>query len=96
MGKRTAQDLAEQVSEGLSNLEAALIYHFRSNHYPPLPTSCIPVAIKIVKGEVSEDDDVELPEGVTYRGQTTAPVRECIKAWHLSEFMLNPDDWSEQ
>ena len=76
MGRKTAEDLAT-----LTNLEAALTYHFRSNHYPPLPYSLIPIAIKIVKGEVSEDEDVELPNGITWRGQTSAPVTECIEAW---------------
>lgn len=86
MGARTAKDLAEQVNEG-ENLEAALTYHFRVNHYPPLPLSIIPVAISIITGAVDVDDEVLLPEGVTFRGSTSAPVYECIKAWHLSEFL---------
>lgn len=94
MGSKISKELAQDVSEELTNLEAALTYHFRSNHYPPLPYSLIPVAIQIVKGEVT--DEVELPEGITWKGQKSAPVSECIKAWHLSEFLLNPDDWSEQ
>jgi hypothetical protein len=94
MGSQTTRALAQDVNDELSNLEAALIFHFRSNHYPPLPYSLIPIAIKIIKGEAG--DEVELPEGVSWKGQTTAPVSECIKAWHLSEFMLNPDDWSQR
>ena len=95
MGKKTAQEIAQDVNDGLTNLEAALIYHFRSNHYPPLPYSLIPIAIKIINGEVSEDEEVELPEGIAWKGQKSAPVSACIEAWHLSEFLLNPDDYEQ-
>lgn len=94
MGSTTARDIANEVSEGLTNLEAALIYHFRSNHYPPLPLSLIPVAIQIVKGEVT--DEVELPDGITWRGQTSAPVSECIDAWHLEHFIISHEDYEQE
>lgn len=91
MGSQTARELAT-----LTNLEAALIFHFRGNHYPPLPLSLIPLALKIVKEEVGPDDEVELPQGVTYRGSKTAPVYECINAWHLQEFIYSREDYEQE
>jgi hypothetical protein len=84
MGKLTSVEVSEAVKAG-ADLEAAITYHFRSNHYPPLPHSLIPVAISIIKGEAG--DEIELPDGITWRGQTTAPVSECIRAWHLQDFL---------
>ncbi len=91
MGKQTAQELAT-----ITNLEVALTFHFRSNHYPPLPLSLIPIAIKIIKGEVGENDKIELPQGISYKGSKTAPVRECIKAWHLDAFLLDPESYEQE
>ena len=96
MGRKNAEEMAESVSEGLTNLYVALIYHFRHNHYPPLPVSLIPIAISIINGSVSEEDVVLLPAGISWKGQTSAPVSECIQAWHLDSFMLNPDDYEQE
>lgn len=93
MGALQAQAIADDVKDGNLNLEIALQFHFRSNHYPPLPLSLIPIAVKIIKGEVT--DRVTLPDGITYKGSKTAPVQACIKAWHLDSFLLNPDDYEE-
>lgn len=87
MGSLHAAEFAKSVQNGDLELEAALTYHFRSNHFPPLPLSIIPIAIQIIKGKVSLDDEVKLPKGITYRGSETAPVYKCIKAWHLQNFL---------
>lgn len=95
MGKQQAQEFAEAVKFAETNLEAALVFHFRNNHYPPLQLELIPIAVKIIKGEISENNDIKLPAGISYRGQTSAPVSACIKAWHLDAFLQNPDDYEE-
>lgn len=90
MGNRTSEYLAEAVSQGF-DLEAVLTGHFRINHYPPLPTSLIDVAVKIIRGvnsdELDYQDNVTLPDGVLYRGQSEAPVYACIEAWHLEAWL---------
>lgn len=89
MGANFASDLAECVADNRLNLETALLHHFQSNHYPPLPAILIPAAIAAIDLAQCEewDDTVDLPEGITWRGQSSAPVRECVQAWHLVAFI---------
>ena len=94
MGSQTARAIANDVKDKLTNLEAALIFHFRQNHYPPLPLSLIPIAIKIINGEVS--GTVELPKGITYKDGTSAPVHKCIEAWHLEHFVVSHGDYEQE
>lgn len=88
MGALHAQEYATQVALKDIELEQAIIYHFAANHYPPLPMSLVPVAMRIIKGKC-KGERVRLPEGVTYRGSTTAPIGACIENWHLEFFMQN-------
>lgn len=97
MGAGQAQEFASLVSEGL-NLEIALLYHFQSNHFPPLPIACIPVAVKAIEA-INEDDPgrlLELPGGITWKGQTSAPASACAESWHLEYFILGADDYYQE
>lgn len=85
MGAVQAAEFAQATKNGEIDLDAALTWHFRSNHYPPLPLSLIPIAKRIIEGKAK--GSVRLPKGITYRGSVLAPVRECIQAWHLQEFL---------
>lgn len=91
MGAITAIDLKDQAKEGTCSLDTALAIHFQSNHYPPLPLSLIPVAKRVIeKAQRGEwEARVRLPEGITFRGSTLAPVRECAKAWHLDAWIYD-------
>lgn len=94
MGHTQAAAFAEAVADGEVSLEAALEYHLTANHFPPIPRSVIPVAVKVIElANVGEfDADVELPDGITYRdGRSSAPVWACCEAWHLDAF-LEPDE----
>ena len=94
MGYMQAMEMAGAVANGETNLNVALHYHLRANHYPPLPVSLIPTCKEVI--EKANDNDyyaeVELPEGILFRGRTTAPVHECIRAWHLEAFIEGCED----
>lgn len=98
MGTATAVAFAQAVQEGLSNLDAVLLYHLTANHYPPLPASLVPTAkLAIEAAEAEEwDKQIELPEGVTYKDQSSAPASACIDAWHLDAFVTSYDDYGEE
>ena len=85
MGRQYIQDVLDQGVD----IDNALRIHFQGNHYPPLPLSLISVAKKAIehanKGEW--DKELELPHPVTYRDRKTAPVNECVEAWHLDCFL---------
>ena len=82
-------------------LDAALSWHFTSNHFPPLPTSLIPVAKRAIKAAQAGEWDrkLRLPTGMSWKGQRNAPVSACVEAWHLNAFIDNQegdDELSEQ
>jgi hypothetical protein len=90
MGSTQALGMAEAVEDGLVGLETALDYHLRHNHYPPVPSSMIPVCIDAIDA-INEDDhnrQVTLPDGVTYRDQPTAPAHAIAEAHHLQAFLI--------
>lgn len=85
MGSLQAQEMSE-----LMPLEEAIAWHLRSNHFPPIPLSMVPVCIEAIQhaNEGNFDKLVSLPEGVGYRGLTAAPVLAIIEQHHL-------DNWVE-
>jgi hypothetical protein len=90
----TSLDLAEQVDNGL-NLNLALRFHLQNNHYPPVPISFLPLCEEVILGVSDEtlslDDYVSLPDGLTWRGMTSAPVREVISWLHLDHFIMTAE-----
>jgi hypothetical protein len=89
VGRMTAMGFAESVEEGQLSLEAALGYHLQHNHYPPVPTSMIPVCVQAIELAAEDNYDalVTLPEGVTWRGDEEAPVWAIVEGHHLEDFI---------
>lgn len=69
--------------------KTALAWHLSHNHYPPVPASMIPVCEAAI--DLARDEDwkaeVELPEGVSYKGRATAPVWAIVESHHLGAFL---------
>lgn len=89
MGNLRAVEAADMVSDGTMTLEQALSYHLTSNHYPPVPTSMIPICIEAINAFNEGDYDrlITLPEGVSYRGSDKAPSSAIVEAHHLDAFL---------
>jgi len=87
MGSVTAIGLAESELD----LEKQLAYHLQGNHYPPVPLSMVQPCIEAIDAAYDEDYDreIEMPEGVSYKGKTTAPAWAIIEQHHLDWF-INP------
>jgi len=94
MGSTQAMGFKELVDEGSCNLDTALIWHLRSNHYPPVPLSMLePCKLAIQLANAGDwDAMIDLPEGVTFRGSTQAPVSNMIESHHLDTFLDCDDD----
>lgn len=94
MGNLHAVEAADMVADGTVTLEQALSYHLTSNHYPPVPTSMIPVCIEAI--EAFEQGVfykmLDLPEGVSYRGENQAPASAIVEAHHLEAFITDPEE----
>lgn len=90
MGSIQAMDLAE--SEIL-DLESQIGIHLRSNHYPPVPLSMVPVCIEAID-KANEGEWhylITLPEGTSWKGEPFAPVHAIVEGHHL-EFWITEDE----
>ena len=89
MGSVTAIGLADSVLD----LETQLAYHLQGNHYPPVPLSMVQPCIDAIDAYYDEDYNklIEMPEGVSYKGNTHAPAWAIIEQHHL-EFWLPESD----
>jgi hypothetical protein len=85
MGSVTAIGLADSVLD----LETQLAYHLQGNHYPPVPLSMVQPCIEAIDAAYDEDynREIEMPEGITYKGKTTAPAHAIINQHHLNWFI---------
>lgn len=96
MGSLQAQDI-----QNYASLEVSLHWHLTGNHYPPIPTTMIPIAIKAIEnGQEYQftldqdllDEQIELPDGVSWKGSTSAPVRAIMEGLHLWDFVQAEDE----
>ena len=90
MGYNTALDLSEELE---LDLEMAISIHLRSNHYPPVPLSMVQPCIDAIDAYYDEDYDklIEMPEGVSYKGDTHAPAWAIIEQHHLDAWLPECD-----
>ena len=79
MGNNLSQDLAE-MDLGLS-LRDSIRIQLQGNHYPPVPLSMVDACIDAINfynnGEYHRN--VDLPEGVSWKGNTHAPAYAIIE-----------------
>ena len=81
-----AYDLAES---DLIDLDTQIRIHLTSNHYPPVPESMSQACLDAIDAWWEEDysREIQLPEGVSYRGNTTAPASAIVEAHHLDAWL---------
>ena len=94
MGALQAREMADAVARDEITERQALVWHLRCNCFPPVPMVMVDVALeaidKIVHGD--EHEDIDLPEGVTFRGGTKVMPWEAAEAFHLEGFLPVWDD----
>jgi hypothetical protein len=88
MGLTTALSLQEDLS-----LETGLAYHLQANHYPPVPVAMVQPCIDAIDAYHDEDYGrlIELPAGISWRGETSAPAHAIVDAHHLDAWL--PHVW---
>lgn len=88
MGDMTAKELAFLGNEGLG-LQTALSWHLTSNHFPPVPTTMVEPCVEAIENANNDEWDkmIRLPEGVGYRGMTSAPTHAIVEQHHLESFL---------
>ena len=90
MGRLGAESMAGQDI----SLETALSWHLQSNHYPPVPSSMIPVCVEAIEKAAAGDynDAVELPGPISYKGSSEAPVWAVVEAHHLEPWIETEEE----
>jgi hypothetical protein len=88
MGYNTALDLSNEL-----DIEIAIGYHLQGNHYPPVPLSMVEPCIEAIDAFYDEDynREIALPEGISWRGQVTAPASAIIEQHHLEAWLPEED-----
>lgn len=91
MGANFAHDLAS--GEYTSSLEQALSLHLTNNHYPPVPTSLVPVCIQAIDALNAWEPHtvIRLPEGFGFRGYSSVEAHEVVSSLHLDAWVENDD-----
>ena len=89
MGSNFANDLSVMDLD----LEVAIGYHLQGNHYPPVPLSMVQPCIDAIDAYYDEDYNklIEMPEGVSYKGNTHAPAWAIIEQHHLDAWLVQED-----
>jgi hypothetical protein len=95
MGSTFAIDLAENID---ISLEQAIGYHLQGNHYPPVPLSMVTPCIEAIDAYHENDAmrQIEMPEGVFYKGNTTAPAYAIIEQHHLDPWLPQDEYYGEE
>jgi hypothetical protein len=90
MGYNTAYDLSQSVID----IHQSIAIHLTSNHYPPVPPSMVQPCIDAIYACDEEEYDklIELPHGVEWRGQSSAPAHAIVKGHHLEAWLYSEGD----
>jgi hypothetical protein len=93
MGRAFAQELAETVID----IHKSIAMHLSSNFYPPVPATMVQPCVDAIYAAEDENWDllIELPAGVTWKGETSAPVHRIIQQHHLEPW-LGEEEWEEE
>jgi hypothetical protein len=95
MGNNLATELADGIL-GL-NMENGIGMHLRANHYPPVPLSMVKPCIEAIDAywEDNVEKHIELPEGVSWRGESYAPAWALIESHHLDAWCQDDEYYEE-
>lgn len=78
MGNLQAREMAS-----LADLTTAVTWHLRSNHYPPIHTDFVPVALKAIELANEGEYDAEL----TYPNGLVRTVAHTVEGLHLDAYI---------
>jgi len=81
MGNLQAMAMAETDT----SIEVQISWHLGSNHFPPVPQSMVRPCINAIDAINAGDyeEAIDLPDGISYKGERTAPALEIAEAHHL-------------
>ena len=92
MGSVQAAEMAE-----LLEIESAIAWHLQYNHYPPVPETMVPACLEAIDNANLGLwlNEVELPNGVSYKGRNTAPTWAMIEQHHLDTWVQLEEEYDD-
>lgn len=99
MGSNMANEMASGVLDSLGihlDMEQQIGIHLKSNHYPPIPSSMVKPCIEAIDAVNDAglwDLEIPMPEGITYKGLTTAPAHAIIEQHHLHAWLIEREEY---
>lgn len=82
MGLNFATELADMDN---MPIEQQINLHLQYNFYPPVPSSMVQPCIEAIDAywELDYSREIELPQGVSWKGITTAPAHAIVEVHRL-------------
>jgi hypothetical protein len=84
---------AEGIAETDLPIEDQITWHLRGNFYPPVPVSMVAACVAAIHAgnDQNWDLEIDLPEGVLFRGKTSAPAHAIIENHRLDTWIDDTD-----
>jgi hypothetical protein len=99
MGSNMANEMASGVLEDMGihlDIETQIGIHLSANHYPPVPKFMVKPCVEAIDA-VNDlglwDLEIEMPEGVSYKGKNTAPAHAIIEQHHLDAWIIEREEY---
>ncbi len=89
MGSLQASEMAN-----LADLDTALTWHLRGNHYPPVPIDMLEPCKQAIWACNDGDyyREIDLPDGTTYRGSTQATASQIVDGLRLYSWIEDENE----
>lgn len=90
MGYATALEIADMDI----SIEEQVHFHLMTNIFPRPPVSMVAVAVEAIELYLEDEPyaTIELPNGITFRGNTKTDAIAIIDAYRLSVFIPSDED----
>jgi hypothetical protein len=88
---------AVAISELDIPLKEQIEIHLVSNFYPPIPRFMAQACVDALNAYWEEDTNrmIDMPNGVIYRGSTSAPAWAVVEQHRLSPWLNEEEDYDE-
>jgi hypothetical protein len=78
-------------------MEQQINLHLQYNFYPPIPSSMVQPCVDAINAYWNDDiyAEIEMPQGVSYRGMATAPAHAIVEQHRLDAWVMEDEYYEE-
>ena len=91
MGSMHAEEYASMKGK---QKDLGLLAHLQSNLYPPVPSSMLGPSKRAISAvnRGKHDSKIKLPDGITWRGQKSAPAHAIVEGHRLHAWLTQEEE----